>query len=153
MSSLNDVAREAIVLMAEDNPAECRLAERALCQGVLRCNLQIVPDGEVALDYLHRRGKFADPTLSPTPDLVLLDLNMPKIDGRQELADIKRDPILKQIPIVILTTSKAEQDVIQSYALGCNSFLSKPVDVTGFIEVLKSLGDYWFKLVVLPPKR
>ncbi|MCA9259631.1 MAG: response regulator [Planctomycetales bacterium] len=147
------VVREAVILMAEDNPAEQRFAQRAIGVGLIRCNLQIVSDGEEALDYLYRREKFKDGDVAPRPDLILLDLNMPKLDGRQVLERIKGDESLKKIPVVILTTSKEEVDVVRSYELGCNSFLNKPVDVQEFVEVLQSLEDYWFKLVVLPPHR
>ena len=146
------MAREAVILMAEDNPAEQRLAQRSLGDGLVKCDLRIVSDGEEALDYLHRRGVFADPRESPTPDLVLLDLNMPKVDGRQVLQQMKQDSDLKKTPVVILTTSQAEVDVARSYELGCNSYLTKPIDVADFIKTLQSLGEYWFKLVVLPPK-
>ena len=147
-----DRNRTAVVLLAEDNPAEQRLAERALGQGVIECDLRIVSDGEEALHYLRRQGAYAEANTAPTPDLVLLDLNMPKIDGRQVLEEMRSDPQLKSIPVVILTTSKAERDVLESYRLGCNSFLNKPVAVAEFVDLLQSLGQYWLKLVVLPSR-
>ena len=145
--------REAVILMAEDNPAEQRLAERALGRGIIQCDLRMVSDGEETLDYLYRRGQYEDVSTSPRPDLLLLDLNMPKLDGRQVLEKMKQDSDLKQIPVVVLTTSKAEQDIARSYELGCNSYMNKPVEVDTFVSVLKSLQEYWFKLVVLPPNK
>ncbi len=144
--------RTAIVLLAEDNPAEQRLAQRALARGKISCDLRIVSDGEEAMDYLLRRKRYADPKISPRPDLMLLDLNMPKLDGRQVLQQMKSDPLLAIIPVVVLTTSQQEQDVLHSYQLGCNSFIAKPVDVHVFIDTMISLGLYWFHLVIMPPR-
>ncbi len=143
--------KTAIVLLAEDNPAEQRLAQRALARGKISCDLRVVSDGEEAMDYLLRRKQYADPELAPRPDLMLLDLNMPKLDGRQVLQQMKANPQLAVIPVVVLTTSQQEQDIFQSYQLGCNSFIKKPVDVHAFIDTMISLGLYWFHLVILPP--
>jgi CheY-like chemotaxis protein len=151
MTLLNDQARLATILLAEDNPAEQHLARRALSKGVMRCDLRTVSDGEEAMDYLLRRDQYEDPIAAPRPDLVLLDLNMPKLDGRQVLEQMKSDPAINTIPVVVLTTSTHEQDVVRSYELGCNSFINKPVDVHAFLEALEQLGSYWLKLVVLPP--
>ena len=152
MTTSFENAQEAIVLMAEDNPAEQRLAQRALGRGIVRCDLRMVSDGEEALNYLFRKGEYADASKSPRPDLVLIDLNMPKVDGRQLLSRMKQDSSLRKIPVVVLTTSKEEQDIIRSYDLGCNSFMSKPIGVNDFVIALQSLGAYWFKLVVLPSR-
>jgi CheY-like chemotaxis protein len=110
-----------------------------------------VGDGEELLDFLRHTGKFAPPALSPTPALVLLDLNMPKMDGREALAEIKADKELHRIPVVIMTTSVAEQDILRAYELGTNSFISKPITLTELVEVMRVLGQYWFQIVKLPP--
>ncbi len=149
-SSHRDAGCDAVILLVEDNPAEQRLVQRTLSRGIVPCDLRIASDGEQALDYLHQRGDYADPASAPRPDLVLLDLNMPRIDGRQVLANIRQDPALKTIPVVVMTTSKAEQDIVRSYELGCNSYLNKPVEVPDCVQVLAGLQEYWFKLVVLP---
>jgi CheY-like chemotaxis protein len=109
-----------------------------------------VKDGEELMDYLHRRGNFADPERSPFPGIILLDLNMPRKDGREALKEIKTDPALRKIPIIILTTSKAEEDILRSYDLGVNSFIRKPVQFEDFVEMVKILGRYWFEIVELP---
>jgi len=110
-------------------------------------------DGEELMDYLCRRGKFSDPESAPRPGLILLDLNMPKKDGREALKEIKSDPDLKQIPIVVLTTSKADEDIYRSYNLGVNSYITKPVSFEGLVEVMKALSLYWFEIVRLPDNR
>jgi two-component system, response regulator len=115
--------------------------------------LRFVEDGEQLMDYLYQRGAYADPASAPRPGLILLDLNMPKKDGRKALQEIKSDPHLRHIPVVVLTTSKAEVDVYRSYDLGVNSFITKPVTVAGLIEVVSILGKYWFEIVDLPPDR
>lgn len=144
--------KNALVLLVEDNPAEQNLAKRSLQKGCVRCDLDIVSDGEQALDYMYRRGNYAHLEGSAYPDVILLDLNLPRIDGRDVLETLKTDPLLKSIPIVVLTTSKKEEDIVRSYELGCNSFLNKPVDVDDFISILREFGSYWFRLVVLPPR-
>ncbi|MCH8332830.1 response regulator [Candidatus Sumerlaeota bacterium] len=144
--------RPAVVLLAEDDPGDQELTRRAFEEGNLNSDLHIVENGEEALDYLKHRGRFADPETSPRPDLILLDLNMPKVDGRQALRLIKSDPELRRISVVILTTSQEEEDVIRSYDLGCNSYISKPMDIDDFISVIRSLETYWFQLVNLPPR-
>ncbi len=151
MSPTADSLKNAIVLLAEDSPAEQRLAQRALKQGQLKCELYIVSDGKEALDYLFRRPPYDDAQRAPRPDLVLLDLNMPKIDGRQVLQEIKSNPELETIPVVVLTTSKQEQDILESYHLGCNSFINKPVDVHEFFDMMRELSYYWLDFVILPP--
>jgi CheY-like chemotaxis protein len=110
----------------------------------------VVGDGEQALDFLHHRAEFAGPAASPRPDLILLDLNMPKIDGRAVLQHIKCEPDLRSIPVVVLTTSSQEEDILRSYQLGVNSYITKPVSMDGFIKAIVDLEHYWFDLVVLP---
>jgi CheY-like chemotaxis protein len=146
-------AYTATVLLAEDNPAEQNLARRSLHKGRIQCDLRVVSDGEEAMDYLLQRGRYADPDDAPRPELVLLDLNMPRLDGRQVLEQMKSDAALCTIPVVVLTTSRHEEDVVHSYKLGCNSFINKPLDVEEFIRVLRQLGKYWLKLVVLPGRQ
>ena len=128
------------------------MTRRALKESKIRNNLYIVENGEEALDYLLRRGRYKDPANSPRPDLLLLDLNMPRIDGKQVLEQMRADPDLRRIAVVVLTTSRQEEDIIRSYDLGCNSFITKPVDMGQFTKVVQTLEQYWFVLVVLSPK-
>lgn len=121
-------------------------------QSRIRNELYIVEDGEEALNYLLRRGEYEDPASSPKPDLMLLDLNMPKMDGKQLLEQMRADPNLRRIPVVALTTSKQENDIIRTYDLGANSYIVKPVDMDQFVNAIKVLKDYWFQIVVLPPR-
>jgi CheY-like chemotaxis protein len=116
----------------------------------LRNDLRCVEDGEELMDYLFQRGAFEDPADAPPPGLILLDLNMPKKDGREALAEIKNDPRLRKIPVIVLTTSSAEEDVYRSYDLGVSSYITKPVTFTGLVEAMKVLAEYWFEIVVLP---
>ncbi|NET60980.1 MAG: response regulator [Symploca sp. SIO2E6] len=136
--------------MADDDPDDCMLAKEALAESSLANDLRFVSDGEELLDYLYHRGKYTQPSSSPCPGLILLDLNMPKKDGREVLKEIKADPNLRYIPIVVLTTSKAEEDIHRSYALGANSFIAKPVTFSSLVEVMKTLRKYWFEIVELP---
>ena len=138
------------ILMADDDEDDCLLAQEALVESRLANNLHIVSDGEQLMDYLYHRGKYSDIDLSPRPGLILLDLNMPKKDGREALKQIKADANLRQIPIVILTTSKADEDIYRSYDLGANSFITKPVTFSGLVDMMKTLGKYWFEIVELP---
>jgi len=135
------------ILLVEDNPADVRLTIEALKEGKITNSLAVVRDGVEALDYLHRRGAHAG---APRPDLVLLDLNLPKKDGREVLAEIKEDEDLKRIPVVVLTTSKAEEDIVRSYNLHANCFITKPVDLEAFIGVVRSIEDFWLTVVALP---
>lgn len=137
------------ILMADDDADDQLLAKEALTEARLANELYFVKDGEELLDYLHNRGEYADPP-SPRPGLILLDLNMPKKDGRQALKEIKEDAELRRIPIVVLTTSSAEEDIFRTYDLGVNSFITKPVTFEGLVEVMKSLSRYWFEIVELP---
>ena len=153
MSRAVDSSKKLVVLLAEDSPAEQRLAQRALKKGQLQCELRIVSDGKEAMDYLLQRPPYDHEALAPRPHLLLLDLNMPRLDGRQVLQEIKTNPALATIPVVVLTTSKQEQDILQSYHLGCNSFINKPVDVHEFFDMMCELSRYWLDLVSLPPDK
>jgi CheY-like chemotaxis protein len=137
--------------MADDDREDCMMARDALEESRLANDLRFVEDGEELMDYLHRRGGHADPADSPRPGLILLDLNMPKMDGREALKEIKADPDLRRIPVVVLTSSKAEEDIYSSYDLGVNSFIIKPVSFDGLVELMKTLAIYWFQIVELPP--
>jgi two-component system, response regulator len=139
-----------IILMADDDEDDVLLTQKALQKGRLLNPLYTVRDGEELLDYLLHRGDFTDETNSPRPGLILLDLNMPKKDGREALKEIKSHADLKDIPIVVFTTSKAEEDIYRSYKLGVNSFITKPVTFESLIEVMQMLGRYWFEIVTLP---
>ena len=141
------------LLLAEDDPDDRLLTRQALEKSRLANDLRCVEDGEELLDYLRRRGKYADPKESPRPGLVLLDLNMPRKDGREALREIKSDPKLRDIPVVVLTTSKAEEDIARSYNLGVNSYITKPVKFSALVEVMRALGKYWFEIVELPGPR
>lgn len=138
------------ILLVEDNPGDVRLTQEALKEGSLDYSLSVVGDGEEALDFLYRRGGYES---SPRPDLILLDLNLPKRDGREVLAEIKEDANLRRIPVVILTTSEAEQDVVQTYDLHANCYITKPVDLNEFIDVVQSIEMFWLTLVELPPEK
>ncbi|MFB6178140.1 MAG: response regulator [Halorientalis sp.] len=137
------------ILLAEDNPGDVRLTEKAFEQGNVLNNLNVVTDGVEAMTYLRQEGEFAD---APRPDLVLLDLNMPRKDGKEVLQDIKDDPDLKRIPVVILTSSEAEEDIVKSYDLHANAYLTKPVDFDGFLGVVSRIEDFWLSVVKMPPK-
>lgn len=139
------------LLLADDDPDDRLLVKDALEEGRWLVDLRLVEDGEELMDYLHRRGRYADPNNSPHPNLILLDLKMPKKSGHQALEEIKGNPELRPIPVVVLTTSKAEEDIVRAYELGANSFLVKPTSFGALIEAMKSLERYWFKLITLPP--
>ncbi|MCA1818463.1 MAG: response regulator [Thermoplasmatota archaeon] len=141
-----------VILMAEDDEDDYVIARDVFADHRIANELRWVKDGQELLDYLRRKGKYADSTQSPDPGLILLDLNMPRKDGREALKEIKSDPHLRRIPVVILTTSKAEEDIFRSYDLGVNSFIQKPVDFQQFVAVVKSLTEYWLQIVQLPPK-
>ncbi|GHO87368.1 response regulator [Dictyobacter formicarum] len=143
-----------VILMADDDEDDILLTQKALKKGKLLNTLYSVSDGEELLDYLLHRNKYADADAStaPLPGLILLDLNMPKKDGREALREIKNHPELRDIPIVVFTTSKAEEDIYRSYKLGVNSFITKPVTFEKLIEVMQALGKYWFEVVTLPGK-
>lgn len=135
------------ILLVEDDPADAGLVKRAIRDGKILCTVDHAKDGAEAIDFLRRRGeRFAD---ARRPNLILLDLNMPRLDGRQVLQEVKNDPDLRSIPVVVLTTSDIEHDVEASYLLGANSFVTKPMDVQDFFDVIRSLEDYWFNVVRL----
>jgi len=146
--SKENVAEPVEILLVEDNPGDVRLTQEALKDGGVLNRLHVVEDGVDALSFLRRQGKYAD---APRPELILLDLNLPKKDGREVLAEIKADDALKRIPVVILTISKAEEDILQTYNLNANCYITKPVDLEQFIKVVQSIEDFWFIIVTLPP--
>lgn len=135
------------ILLVEDNPGDVRLTKEALKEGKVYSNLHWAKDGVEALEFLRRKGQFAG---VPRPDIILLDLNLPKKDGREVLSEIKNDDDLKRIPVVILTTSKAEEDVLRSYELHANCYVTKPVDLEKFIVVVQSIDKFWLTVVTLP---
>ncbi len=136
------------ILLVEDSPSDTDLTIEALKEAKLRNHLSVVEDGIEAMEFLRREGKYAN---APRPDLILLDLNLPRKDGREVLAEIKEDPDLKVIPVVVLTTSRAEQDVLRSYELQANCYITKPVDFEQFLEVIRSIEAFWLYVVTLPP--
>ena len=138
------------ILLVEDNPGDVRLTKEALREGKVYNNLHWAKDGVEALEFLRREGKHAD---APRPDIILLDLNLPKKDGREVLSSIKNDDRFKQIPVVILTTSEAEEDVLRSYELHANCYITKPVDLDKFIVVVQSIDRFWLTVVTLPPAK
>jgi len=145
-----DNLRMINILLVEDNPGDVRLTEEVLKEGKIKNTLNVVMDGEEALDYLFKRGKH---TSAETPDIVLLDLNLPKIDGREVLEEIKKHPELKRIPVIVLTTSDAQADILKMYDNHANCYITKPVDFPQFINVVKSIEDFWLTIVQLPPKK
>lgn len=150
MANRND--NSIIILMADDDPEDRMLAQDALEEANLSNELHFVVDGEDLINYLCRRDKHEHLKGTPLPGIILLDLNMPKKDGREALAEIKSDDRFKHIPIVVLTTSRAETDVVRTYNLGVNSFITKPVTFDGLVEVMRALNRYWFNIVSLPPE-
>lgn len=139
------------ILMADDDADDRRLTRDALEESRLANDLRFVENGEELLEYLRHQGKFASEESSPRPGLILLDLNMPRMDGRQALKEIKADPDLRQIPVTVLTTSKADEDIFRSYDLGVNSYIVKPVTFEALVDILQTLDKYWFEIVELPP--
>ena len=145
--------KSMVILMADDDADDRLLAKDALAECQLAGDLHFVENGEELLDYLHRRGNYTQLADSPRPGLILLDLNMPKKDGREALREIKADPVLRKIPVVVLTTSKADTDIGRIYELGANSFISKPVSFESLVDVMKTIGRYWFEIVELPTRK
>ena len=139
-----------VILMADDDADDRMLTRDALEESRVLNELKFVEDGEELMEYLHRKGKFAEPESSPKPGLILLDLNMPKKDGREALKEIKSDPNLRRIPVVIMTTSKAEEDIYRSYDFGASSFITKPVTFDRLVDLMRALGEYWVEFVELP---
>lgn len=136
-----------VILLVEDNPGDIRLTREAIHEGNIVCDLHVAVDGEEALAFLRKEAKFAN---VPTPDLVLLDLNLPKINGWEVLSEMKTDQNIKKIPVVVLTTSKAEEDILAMYSLHANCFITKPVDFDQFFTIVQSIKDFWFNIVKLP---
>jgi CheY-like chemotaxis protein len=139
-----------IILLADDDPDDRMLTSRALKKNRLANEIRTVNDGEELMDYLLHRGAYADEASAPRPGLILLDLNMPRKDGREALLEIKSEESLRRIPVIVLTTSEAEQDILRSYDLGVNAFVTKPVTFEGLAEAIRALGEFWFEIVKLP---
>lgn len=147
---MNRHGKPITILMADDDPDDRMMTQEAFEESRLANDLRFVENGVELMDYLHRRGKYAEPASSPRPGLILLDLNMPKKDGREALQEIKADPKLRNIRIVIMTTSKAEEDILRTYDLGASSYVTKPVTFTALVDVIQTLGKYWLEIVELP---
>ena len=150
---MNNEAVPITILMADDDEDDRRLTQEALAESRLLNQMRFVVNGEEVMDYLRREGKFAPPADAPRPGLLLLDLNMPRKDGRSVLREIKSDPELRTLPVVVLTTSKADEDVFKSYDLGVNSYIVKPVTFEALVDILQTLEKYWFQIVQLPPTK
>jgi len=144
---MSGLGRPVEILLVEDNPGDVRLTQEALKESKLANKLHVTMDGEEAIQFLRKEGDYAD---TPWPDLIILDLNLPKKDGKQVLAEIKEDKDLRRIPVVILTTSKEEQDVLESYNLHANCYITKPIDLEQFITVVRNVENFWFTIVKLP---
>jgi CheY-like chemotaxis protein len=145
-------SRQGCILIAEDDPEDRMLTQDALDESLFASRFHFVEDGEELMDFLFNRHRYIDPEEYPRPALILLDLNMPRKDGREALQEIKADPKLRRIPVVVLTTSKAEEDVLRTYNLGVNSFITKPVTYEGLVDVMNTLSKYWFEIVELPER-
>ncbi|CAN7373055.1 response regulator [Paenibacillus sp. LjRoot153] len=143
----NKMSQNVEILLVEDNPGDIRLIVEVLKEGKIHNNLSVVEDGEEALAYLRREGSYRDAIV---PDIILLDLNLPKINGTEVLAEIKKDPLLKYIPVIILTTSEAEQDILRAYDLHANCYINKPVNLEQFLTVVRSIENFWLTIVKLP---
>ncbi len=147
---MNDTDSQSVhVLLVEDNPADVRLTREVLADGKITNTLHVVADGEQAMAFLRNQAPY---TSAPRPDLILLDLNLPRKDGREVLAEVKSDPSLKIIPVVILTTSRSDRDILESYNLHANCYISKPVDLHQFMEVVRTIEDFWLSIVRLPTR-
>ena len=149
MNSMENDMRSIEILLVEDNPGDARLTIEAMREAKVRNRMHVVEDGVQAMEFLRRQGNFGD---VPRPDLILLDLNLPRKDGREVLAEVKADPNLKRIPVVILTTSRAEEDVIRAYDLHANCYVTKPVDLVQFMKIVAQIDEFWVKVVTLPGK-
>ena len=149
---MSDAGAAITILLADDDEDDRLMTRDALREARLHNDLRTVVDGVELLEYLRREGAYAQPGAAPEAGLVLLDLNMPRMDGREALREIKRDPSLQTLPVVVLTTSKAEEDIVRTYELGVNSFISKPVTFLGLVEVMKAFSRYWLEIVDLPPR-
>jgi len=147
MKTIGTDAMPIEVLLVEDSPGDVRLTREAFKDAKVHINLHVAPDGAEAMDFLNRAGKHSN---VPRPDLILLDLNLPKKDGREVLDEIKQSPALKSIPVVVLTTSSSDADILRSYRLHANCYITKPVGLDGFLEVVKSIDSFWLSVVKLP---
>ncbi len=147
---MKDSQKTVTILMADDDEDDHILVRAALAESQLPIDLHIVNNGEELLDYLYNRGLYADKTQAPSPGLILLDLNMPKKNGLEVLQDIKTDPMLRNIPVIVLSTSDDKEDIYHAYNLGANSFITKPVTFVALVEMMKTIGKYWFEIVQLP---
>ncbi len=150
---MNDHRRPITILMADDDADDRELTKEALVEGRLINEVRFVEHGEELMDYLRHQGKYVAPAVAPRPGLILLDLNMPRKDGRAVLQEIKNDPEFRTIPVVVLTTSKEDEDVYKSYDLGVNSYIVKPVTFEALVDILQTLEKYWFEIVELPPDK
>ena len=149
MSSNGINTRSIEILLVEDNPGDARLTMEAMRDAKVRNRIHVVEDGVEAMEFLRRQGRYGD---APRPDLILLDLNLPKMDGREVLAEVKADPNLKRIPVVVLTTSQAEEDVLRAYDLHANCYVTKPVDLAQFMKIVELIDEFWVNVVTLPGK-
>jgi len=149
MNSMENNTRSIEILLVEDNPGDARLTLEAMREAKVRNRMHVVEDGVEAMEFLRRQGRFGD---ALRPDLILLDLNLPRMDGRAVLAEVKADPALKRIPVVILTTSNAEKDVLRAYDLHANCYVTKPVDLAQFMKIVAQIDEFWVKVVTLPGK-
>jgi len=148
---ISDNFQPVKILLVEDNVQDIEITQRAFAKGRVRNELTVVRDGEEAIDYLYHRGKYQDPATSPRPGMILLDLNLPKVGGLEVLQQIKRDDQLKQIPVIVLTVSQREEDVVRSYDLGVNTYIQKPVEFDNFMRVVNAVHEYWILIATLPP--
>jgi CheY-like chemotaxis protein len=149
MSTLENNTQPIEILLVEDNPGDARLTIEAMREAKVRNRIHVVEDGVEAMEFLRRRGRFGD---APRPDLILLDLNLPRMDGREVLSEVKSDPDLRRIPVVVLTTSQTEEDVIRAYDLHANCYVTKPVDLEQFMKIVNQIDEFWVKVVTLPRK-
>ena len=147
MSTADTESRQIEILLVEDNPGDARLTQEAMRAAKMTNVLHVVEDGEQAMEFLRRRSRFKD---APRPDLILLDLNLPKKDGRSVLAEVKTDPDLRRIPVVVLTTSRSEEDVMQAYDMHANAYVTKPVNLEKFMRIVALIDEFWLKVVTLP---
>ena len=150
---MKDRRQHVTILLADDDADDRMMVQDAFTESRITNDLRCVNDGEELMDYLLRRGKFSDPAMSPMPGLILLDLNMPRKDGREALKEIRADERLRRIPIVVLTTSQAEEDIYRTYDMGVNSYITKPVTLVSLVELMKILSTYWFEIVRLPESK
>ena len=149
MNSDQDGGRSIVILLVEDNPGDARLTMEGMREAKVKNKIHVVEDGIEAMAFLRRQGRFGD---APRPDLILLDLNLPKKDGRAVLAEVKADPDLRRIPVVVLTTSRAEEDVLKAYDLHANAYVTKPVDLAQFMKIVALIDEFWVNVVTLPGK-